>query len=148
MPTKAALRKIEGFHLTVHVGDDPLQDYLLLAQLFLANSPHKLTSARRQLAFHVSEEDGAIFVLSYEGEPEAEALLYEMGSGTERLTPRRRGEIVATRTHFAVNPAARVVAFEQNQRAPKGEESEDPVAPLTHHTTGQERRRDESVVPI
>jgi hypothetical protein len=148
MPTKAALRKIEGFHLNVHVGDDPLQDYSLLAQLFLADTPHKLTSARRQLAFHVSEENRILFFLSYEGDPEAEALLYDMGSGTERLTPRRSGEIVATRTHFAVNLAARVVAFEHNQRGTKREDFEDLVVQLIHKTDEQNQSCDVSLVPI
>src|ERR1044072_4751509 len=116
MATKAALRKIEGFHFNVHVGDEPLRDYSLLRNVFIDGSPHKLTSTRRQLAFHVSEEAEAVVFLSYEGDPEAEALLCDMTTGIERLTPRRSYEIVATRTHFAVNLAARVVAFEYHQR--------------------------------
>src|SRR6266542_5364296 len=145
MPTRAALRKIEGFHLNVHVVDEPLQDYSVLRNLFVDNSPHKLTSERRQLAFHVAEEQEAIFFLSYEGDPEAEALLYDMGAGTERLTPRRSGEIVATRTHFAVNLSARVVAFEYNQRGTKREDFEDLILQLLHHITD---RCDVSLVPI
>lgn len=148
MATKAALRKIEGFHLNVHIADDPLQDYSLLANLFIENSPHKLTSARRRLAFHVSEEEGTVFFLSYEGDPEAEALLYDMGTGTERLTPRRSGEIVATRTHFAVNLSARVVAFEHNQRGTKREDFEDLILQLMHQTTPPDQSCDVSLVPI
>lgn len=148
MPSKAALRKIEGFHLNVHMGVEPLQDYSLLSSLFLQNSPHNLVSQRRQLAFHVSKEQSAIFFLSYEGDPEAEALLYDMGAGTERLTPRRSGEIVATRTHFAVNLGARVVAFEHNYRGTKREDLEDLIVQLIHQTTGGDQRCEVSLVPI
>src|SRR5438477_926930 len=136
MATKATLRKIEGFHLNVHIRDEPLQDYSLLTNLFIDNSPHKLRSERRQLAFHASEERPAVFFLSYEGDPEAEALLYDMGTGTERLTPRRSGEIVATRTHFAVNLTARVVAFEHNQRGTKREDFENLIEQLINQSTG------------
>jgi hypothetical protein len=148
MARNATLRKIEGFHLNVHLGDEPLQDYAALRNLFIEGSPHKLTSTRRQLAFHVSEESESIVFLSYEGDSEAEALLYDMGTGIERLTPRRSGEIVATRTHFAVNLSARVVAFEHNQRGTKPEDLENLITQLVDGAAQPAMKSDVSLVPI
>ena len=119
MAQPIAQRKIEAFHLNVFLGDDPLVDYTLLAPVLLDRSPLKLRAQGRHFAFHFEREKHMIFCVSYEGDPDAEALLYDMDSGEERLTAKRRSEIVATRTHFAVDLGARVVAFEYNQRGTK-----------------------------
>lgn len=143
-----ALRKIEGYHLNVHLDDNPLQDYSLLRPLLLNGGPFRLQSARRLLAFHAKTAGSLISILSYEGDPDAEALLYNMATGEERHTQRRSGEIVATRTHFALQLDARVVAVELNQRGTKKEDLERLLEQLVTRNSTGEGRCDTSLVPI
>lgn len=148
MATLVAQRKIEAFHLNVFVGEDPLTDYTLLGPLLLEQSPHQLRAQSRQLAFHFQEESELISGLSYEGDPDAEALLYDMESGQERLTAKRRSEIVATRTHFAIDISARVIAFEYNQRGTKIADLEDLLQLRTAAQLGSEEEVHVSIVPV
>lgn len=125
MADPIAQRKIEAFHLNVTIGDDALQDYSLLGPILIDHSPHNLRAHGRYYAFHFEREHRCIVCVSYEGDPDAEALLYDTDSGQERLSDKRRSEIVATRTHFAITLQARVVAFEFNQRGTKVRDFED-----------------------
>ncbi|MGI8819613.1 MAG: hypothetical protein ACR2ID_01880 [Chthoniobacterales bacterium] len=95
MPSPLAPRKIEAFHLNVLVGDEPLADYALLGPILLGQSRQQLRAHSRHFAFHFSEVAGMIAGLSYEGDPEAEALLYDMDSGgfLDRPTDGTRAEL-------------------------------------------------------
>src|SRR5947209_7282992 len=125
MAEPVAQRKIEAFHLNVTIRDDALEDYSLLGPLLIDHSPHSLRAHGRYYAFHFEQQHRSIVCVSYEGDPDAEALLYDTDSGKERLSDKRRSEIVATRTHFAINLPSRVVAFEFNQRGTKIRDFED-----------------------
>ncbi len=147
MAQTIAQRKIEAFYLNVLIGDDPLADYSLLEPLLLDGAPHSLSAHNRYFAFHFERHGDAILSVSYEGDPDAEALLYDTASGEERLGEKRRSEIVATRTHFAFNLAARVVAFEYNQRGTKVRDFEDLLQLRVAAQTGREDVQI-SIVPI
>jgi hypothetical protein len=141
-------RRIDAFHINVHLGEDPISDYQRLMPVLLDGSPHHLTSSRRHLAFHFERSSEIISLKSYEGDPQGEALLYDTATGTERLTPRGYSEIVATRTHAAIHLKSRVVAFEYNHRGTKIGNLEDLILQRLLRGAAKSQKFTVSLVPI
>lgn len=147
---RTTTRKLYVFSLHAHRGEKPVGDYKAMFEMLAKKDvrARAYESTEKLVAVSRIEVNADIVKLTaYEGPPGLAPLLFDLNSDSERIAELRRGEVMATRTHAAINLKTRDVVVEYNHRGAKAADIARVLQEAGRATQGWEKLKIE-LVPV